>query len=108
VPPSRGRIHVGERDVTALPDAANAGQLTATLRRHGFVDATVRDVAVESSRPTILSRITRLRLAYYDDAAGAPLSLILKTGQPERTTSAWPGGRQEVAFYQDVAAVMPG
>jgi hypothetical protein len=48
-----------------LPEAAKADRLTDALRRAGVLgDAYVREVTVESSRATILSRITRLRLAY--------------------------------------------
>lgn len=57
----------------------------------------VRDVAVESSRQTLLSRIVRLRLGY-EGAADAPGSLILKSGIPGR-------GSREVDFYAQVAAV---
>ena len=47
----------------------------------------------------------RLRLAYQGAAAGAPRTLILKTGLPERLGGV--SGRQEVAFYTQVAAMMP-
>ena len=67
----------------------------------------VRDVAVESSRLTVLSQIIRLRLTYDGLAPGVPQSLILKTGRPDRGTVGWNGARQEVAFYTQVAAVMP-
>jgi hypothetical protein len=91
-----------------LPEAAEAEHLTEVLRRSGMLGgARVRDVAVESSRPTILSRIIRLRLTYEGAAAEAPRSIILKTGLSERSDKAWNSGRQEVAFYTDVAPVMP-
>jgi Ecdysteroid kinase-like family len=70
--------------------------------RHGHV----REVVVESSRPTLLSRIIRLRLEYEGDAPYAPHSVIFKTGLPERLSDSWTGGRQEVAFYTLVAAAM--
>ena len=55
-----------------LPKAADAEHLTETLRRTGALgDGRVRDVVVESSRPTLLSRIIRLRLTY-DGAVDAP------------------------------------
>src|SRR5438552_12633517 len=90
-----------------LPKAADAGHLTDALRRSGALgDGRVCNVAVESSRATILSRIVRLRLSYEGAADDAPRSLILKTGLPERADAKWNAGRQEVAFYTQVAAVM--
>lgn len=87
----------------SLPAAASPKHLTDALRRAGALGSgRVGAVAVESSRPTILSRIIRLRLTYDSAAEGAPRSLILKTGLPDRGTA---GGRQEVAFYAQAAAV---
>ena len=91
-----------------LPRAAQPEYLTETLRRCGALgDGRVSDAAVESSRATILSRIIRLRLSYDGPAAGAPASVILKTGLPERAETGSNGGRYEVAFYTQVAAAMP-
>ena len=91
----------------ALPNAADAEHLTGTLRRCGVLgDGRVRDVVVESSRPTLLSRIIRLRLTY-EGAVDAPSSLILKTGLPDRAGSLSEGGRREVEFYNQIAAAMP-
>jgi len=91
----------------ALPAAAEPARLTAALRSAGALGrGHVRDVAVESARNTILSRIIRLRLSYEGDAAGAPRSLIFKTGLPERLNAEWRGGRDEVAFYQRIAGAM--
>jgi hypothetical protein len=88
-----------------LPPAADAKHLTDALRRSGVLgDGRVRDVVVDSSRATILSRIIRLRLSYEGTAVGAPGSLILKTGLPDR--AGWSGGRHEVAFYAQVATTM--
>jgi hypothetical protein len=61
-------------------------------------------VVVESARPTILSRIIRLRLTYEGAANAAPRSVILKTAHPDRVGPGWNAGRQEVAFYAQVAA----
>jgi hypothetical protein len=85
--------------------APYAEHLTDVLRRCGALgEGRVCDVAVESSRNTILSRIVRLRLAYDGPATGAAGSVILKTGLPG---SAGVGdGRREVAFYNEVAAAM--
>ena len=90
-----------------LPSAAAPERLSKTLRQCGALrDGHVREVVVESSRATLLSRIIRLRLLYEGDARDVPLSLIFKTGLPERLGDSWTGGRQEVAFYTQVAAVM--
>ena len=91
-----------------LHAAADAAHLTDVLRRCGVLDdARVRDVTVERSWPTILSRITRLRLTYEGEAPDTPRSLILKTALPERMAPSWTGGRQEVAFYTEVAPASP-
>jgi hypothetical protein len=90
------------------PAAASADRLSDVLRRCGTLkNGSVSDVAVDSSRATILSRITRLRLTYAGEAPGAPSTLILKTSLPERINQPdWDAGRKEVAFYNDVAATM--
>jgi hypothetical protein len=91
----------------ALPTAANPELLTDVLRRSGVLNrGRVCNVAVESSRNTILSRIVRLRLTYDGAADDAPSSLIFKTGIPDRAGSEWNPGRQEVAFYAQVGLVM--
>src|SRR5262245_53669413 len=91
-----------------LPAAAQADHLTEVLRKSGALgDGHVSDVAVESSRPTILSRIIRLRLSYQGAASDAPGWLILKTGLPERKDAKFFAGPQEVAFYTQLAAIMP-
>src|SRR6516162_3332712 len=91
-----------------LPRAAQPEYLTDALRRAGALRAgRVCDVVVESSKPTILSRIIRLRLSYDGPAADAPASLILKTGLPERADARRNPGQYEVAFYTQVAAAIP-
>jgi hypothetical protein len=93
--------------VNALPDTVNACLITAALRHCGALTTeAVQDVAVESARDTILSRIARLRLKYDGDTAHAPHTLILKTGRPGGHGGRWMAGRQEVAFYRDVAKAM--
>lgn len=88
-----------------LPEAAHPERLTQILQRAGVLEpaACVHAVEIESSRPTILSRIVRLRLSYDRAASPAPATLILKTGLPERIGGGWNAGRQEVAFYAQVA-----
>jgi hypothetical protein len=89
-----------------LPAAASADRLSEILRRCGKLEnGSVSDVVVDSSRATLLSRITRLRLSYAGEASGAPPTLILKTSLPERMDR-WNAGRHEVAFYNNVAAMM--
>ena len=89
---------------SSLPGVAQAGHITEALRRVNLpANTRVREVVMESSRPTILSRIIRLRLCYDGTATDAPETLILKTGLPERIGSGWKAGLQEVAFYRDVA-----
>ena len=66
-----------------LPAAAQAEHLTEVLRKSGVLDGgRVADVAVESSRTTILSRIIRLRLTCEGATADMPHGLVLKTGLP--------------------------
>jgi hypothetical protein len=91
-----------------LPQAAQADHLTDTLRRTGALGSgRVCDVTVASTRDTILSRIIRLRLSYEGADDAAPSLLILKTGHPDRGATTWNAGRQEVAFYTQVAAAVP-
>jgi Ecdysteroid kinase-like family len=93
--------------MTEPPAAAQPEHLSEALRRCGVLrDGRVHDVAVENARATILSRIMRLRLAYDGDAGDAPRSVFFKTGLPERLDGSWSPGRQEVAFYTQVAAAM--
>ena len=93
-----------------LPKIAfDVRHLTDALRRSGALgDGRVSAVAVESSRPTVLSHIIRLRLTYEGAASGAPDTLILKTGLPDRADPTWHAGRHEVAFYNQVASAMTG
>src|SRR3954468_2384626 len=87
-----------------LSKAASPEHLTEALRK-SFLNVRVSDVVVESSHPTIVSEITRLRLTYDGEALGAPRTIILKTGHPDRLSDAsWGAGRHEVAFYNEVAA----
>jgi len=91
-----------------LPPALDAAYLTASLRHAGVLaDGRVAAVTVESARPTILSRVMRLRLAYDGDARGAPPTVFVKTGLPERAERGWGGAAQELAFYTQIAAAMP-
>jgi hypothetical protein len=70
-------------------------------------DLRVQDVTILSDRPTLMSRIIRLRLTYDGPADFLPASLIVKTGLPERHGSEWSNMHQEVGFYRDVAPFLP-
>ncbi len=93
----------------SLPMEASAEHLTDVFRRAGVLgDGRVCDVVVESTRTTILSRITRLVLTC-QGAASTPRSVILKTSLPRDTGGAtWNAGRKEVAFYAQVAPHVSG
>jgi hypothetical protein len=80
-----------------LPKAASPEHLNGALRKFGsLANVRVCDVVVESSHATILSEITRLRPIYDGEASGAPRTIILKTGRPDRLGDAnWDAGRQE-------------
>ena len=91
-----------------IPEAIQAERLTATLRRTGVLgEAHVSDVAVESSRDTILSELNPGALdVQCCRSDGAPRSLIFKTCHPDRVGDALHAGRQEVAFYDQIAPLM--
>lgn len=92
----------------SLPPAADADHLTAVLRKAGVLaDGSVSDVAVKSSRDTIVSHIIRLALSYDTPAPAAPRSVILKIAHAKYASTLWNAGRQEVAFYTEVAPLMP-
>jgi hypothetical protein len=99
-------LHGGSMITASLPPAASPDHLTAALRKAGVLgEGCVRDVAVERSFDTLLSHIFRLQLRY-EDAVGGPEFLILKAGLADRPGGPWKAGRQEVAFYSEVAAAM--
>jgi thiamine kinase-like enzyme len=92
----------------SLPPAADAGHLTTVLRHAGVLsDGSVRDVTVKSSRDTVVSHIIRLGLGYDGPADGAPPSVILKIAHRDHAKTLWMAGRNEVAFYTEVAPSMP-
>lgn len=91
-----------------LPPAADAAYLTGALRRAGALNrGAVREVNVLHSRDTIVSRIVRLGLRYSGGPTGAPASLILKIAHSAFAKSLANAGRQEVAFYGQLAPGMP-
>jgi hypothetical protein len=92
----------------ALPQAADAGHITEALRRSGVIgDASVQRVTVESSRPTIVSRIIRLRLTYDDPACDGPATLFLKTRRSHFSGASQTAGTREIAFYTVIAPLTP-
>ena len=90
------------------PVEASPERLTAMLRSAGVLGRDqVVDVAVESSRDTVLSRITRLRLTYGHAADDAPAHVFWKS-QREGVLPLWQEfGRREVDFYRLVAVDTP-
>jgi hypothetical protein len=93
---------------TTLPAMAQPAYLTEALRRAGVLDdGRVAGVTVAASFPTVISLIVRLRLAYEGAAAAAPRALILKAAHPDRRKARRKGARQEVAFYRDIAPMLP-
>jgi hypothetical protein len=91
----------------ALPNSADAEHLTDALRRSGVLGrGRVCNVNVEHSYPTVVSHVLRLRLTYEPDESAAPRSVIFKTGLPGRMSDLHTAGRQEVAFYGQVAPLM--
>ncbi len=92
----------------ALPSSADAEHLTDALRRSGaLAHGRVCKVDVEHTFPTVASRVLRLRLTYEPDDGAAPRSVIFKTGMPGQTDAQRIAGRQEIAFYGEVAPLMP-
>ena len=86
----------------------SAAHLNTMLEREGVLgDVHVRDVIITSDRSRLMSRVIRLRPTYDGLANALPSSLIVKTGLPEQRGSEWSNGRQEVAFYTEVAPFLP-
>jgi hypothetical protein len=91
-----------------LPKIAEPANLNDALSKSGVLGGTrVTDVSIEASYATVLSHIFRLRLDFADAAPAAPSTLVLKAGLVDRPDGPWAGGRHEVAFYRDLAPLMP-
>lgn len=89
-------------------EAVTPDWLTDVLRREvEFSDIRVTEVAVERSRPTFVSLISRLRVTYAGmPPPKAPTRLFLKM-----TNEKWTGGRAghtEVLFYRTIAPEIRG
>ena len=64
--------------VTTVPPAATPERLTELLRRAGALPrGRVVDVTIETSRETLISSTTRLRLSY--DGGGGPTHVFFKS-----------------------------
>jgi hypothetical protein len=90
-----------------VPSQATADRLTVVLRRAGVLGrGEVLDVAVESSRDTLISRVTRLRLTY-GDGDQDPSHVFYKTQREGVDEALREFGRKEVTFYDVVASARP-
>ena len=91
-----------------VPPQATADRLTVLLRRAGVLGrGEVLDVAVESSRDTLISRVTRLRLTYERDGDQGPSHVFFKTAHDRVEATLREFGRKEAAFYDVVAIATP-
>lgn len=94
--------------MTEVPPQATAGHLTEVLRRAGVLGGgEVVDVAVETSRDTLISRVMRLRLTYDRAGDASPSHVFLKTSHEGVEATLREFGRKEVAFYDVVASATP-
>jgi hypothetical protein len=97
-----------QRAIESMLRLTSADHLNAILEKAGVLGGLhVQDVNIISDRPTLMSRIIRLRLTYDGPANALPGSLIVKTGRPEQSGNEWSGGHKQVAFYSDVAPSLP-
>jgi phosphotransferase family enzyme len=85
-------------------------QLTERLRASGVLPrGRVTRIHAAPPRTTVLSSVQPFRLEYSPDApATAPARLLLKAARGGRDGGLQPPGAREVAFYRQVAPLMPG
>jgi Ecdysteroid kinase-like family len=94
--------------MSEVPSQATPERLTVLLRRAGVLPSgAVVEVGVESTRDTLISRITRLRLAYDRQQDAGPSHVFFKTSHERVSATLQEFGRKEAAFYDVVAAAMP-
>ena len=94
--------------MTSAPLPASPERLTGILRRAAVLKGDeVADVAVETARDTLISRIARLRITYSPSAEAGPSHLFFKTEREDVDRTIAEFGRKEVAFYNLVAASTP-
>src|SRR6266568_2423240 len=91
--------------MSGVPAEATPERLTAVLRRAGVLTrGEVVDVAVETSRDTLISRIARLRLTYARGDDAGPSHVFFKTSREDAAEALRELGRKEVTFYDVVVA----
>lgn len=91
-----------------LPEAASTSGLTDILRRAGVLGTgCVSDVHATGAATKIRSSTVRLSLTYEGEVADAPASLFLKTARMGRDGRPVHTNHREIAFYRDVAPVLP-
>ena len=94
--------------MSEVPSQATAERLTDLLRRADLLPrGEVIDVAVETSRDTLISRIARLRLTYDRHGDAGPSHVFFKTSHDLADATFRDLGRKEAAFYDLVAAATP-
>src|SRR3989442_3258712 len=94
--------------MSGVPAEATPERLTAVLRRAGVLTrGEVVDVAVETSRDTLISRVARLRLTYARGDDAGPSHVFFKTSREDAAEALRELGRKEVTFYDVVAVVTP-
>jgi phosphotransferase family enzyme len=94
--------------VASLPAGTSPGRLTDLLREAGVLPGgRVADVATETARDTLISRIVRLRLTYDPPAPTGPTHVFVKT-ERENADPRWRDFvRKEVDFYRHAAPDTP-
>ncbi len=94
--------------VTTVPHEATPERLTAILRQADVLPrGDVVEVSIETSRDTLVSRITRLRLTYSQILDAGPSHVFLKSPR-EGVDPQWHEfGEKEVNFYRLVADETP-
>jgi len=92
--------------MTDVPPEAAAARLTGLLRGAGvFERGEVADLAVETSRDTLVSRITRLRLTYDVAVTPGPSHIFVPARRHRLLLQG--SGCSELAFYRVVSADTP-
>jgi len=91
-----------------MTNAPTPEHLTEVLRRAGELrHGRVAEVSVETSRTTIVSTISRLRLSYEGDPGGSPVRVFQKTPRKDVAAEFSESGCKEAAFYATVAPALP-
>jgi thiamine kinase-like enzyme len=89
----------------SLPPAADAERITEALRQcRAIGSASVSSVTVLSSLKKLRSHTLRLRLQYEGQSAGAPNTIILKSGHLASVGRPSYANRREITFYREVVS----